>query len=152
MKRVLRMTLLVLLVGFSGESQGAENPTPAAKVAEVRSKAEAGDAKAQFSLGVMYDKGRGVTKDEAEAVKWFRKAAERGHSPAQFNLGASYLFGQGVIKDPVQAHIWFNVAGAAGDEEARKQLRLLEKEMTPEQKAEATKLARELFERLPRKK
>ena len=117
-----------------------------------RKAADQGDAAAQCNLGNMYAEGRGVTKDEAEAVKWFRKAAERGHSPAQFNLGASYLFGQGVIKDPVQAHIWFNVAGAAGDEEARKQLRLLEKEMTPEQKAEATKLARELFERLPRKK
>ena len=84
-------------------------------------------------------------------MKWVCKAADQGDPLAQAVLGFSYADGR-VIKDPVQAHIWFNVAGAAGDEEARKQLRLLEKEMTPEQKAEATKLARELFERLPRKK
>ncbi len=46
-----------------------------------------GDAHAQFNLGVMYDKGRGVSQDYAEAVKWYRKAAEQGHASAQHNLG-----------------------------------------------------------------
>ncbi len=63
-----------------------------------------------------------------------------------------YADGRGVIKDPVQAYVWFNVAGASGDETARKGLSLVEEEMIPEQKAQATKQARELFERLPRKK
>ena len=40
--------------------------------------AERGDAQAQFNLGVMYDKGRGVSQDDAEAFKWYRQAAERG--------------------------------------------------------------------------
>ncbi len=39
---------------------------------------EQGDAYAQFLLGVIYEIGRGVTKDESEAVKWYRKAAEQG--------------------------------------------------------------------------
>ena len=37
--------------------------------------AEQGDATAQFNLGLMYDKGEGVLKDEAEAVRWYRLAA-----------------------------------------------------------------------------
>ena len=35
-------------------------------------------AGAQFNLGVMYANGRGVLKDEAEAVRWYRLAAEQG--------------------------------------------------------------------------
>ena len=37
-----------------------------------------GDADAQHKLGLMYESGRGVAKDYAEAVHWFRKAAAQG--------------------------------------------------------------------------
>ena len=40
--------------------------------------------------------GRGVSKDEAEAAKWFRKAADQGHAAAQYNSGYAYDNGQGV--------------------------------------------------------
>ncbi len=36
------------------------------------------------NLGILYDKGRGVSQDFAEASKWFRKAAEQGYVNAQF--------------------------------------------------------------------
>ena len=53
----------------------------------VRTRAEANNAKAQCDLGAMLEDGRGVTKDEAGAVAWYRKAAEQGHAGAQCNLG-----------------------------------------------------------------
>ena len=34
--------------------------------------AEQGDGRAQYNLGVMYDKGRGAPQDYAEAMKWYR--------------------------------------------------------------------------------
>ncbi len=37
---------------------------------EWRPLAEQGNAKAQFFLGIMYDKGKGVPQDYAEAVGW----------------------------------------------------------------------------------
>src|SRR5512139_2231427 len=40
--------------------------------------AESGDAGAQFRIGTMYAEGLGVTRDDAEAAKWFRRAAEQG--------------------------------------------------------------------------
>ena len=52
--------------------------------------AEAGDAKAQNSLGFMYNEGLGVSQDYAEAVKWYGKAAEQGDANAQYNLGDKY--------------------------------------------------------------
>ena len=39
-----------------------------AELDDLRAQAEAGDDKAQFTLGVGFDNGRGVKKDEAEAV------------------------------------------------------------------------------------
>ncbi|MEO2192866.1 MAG: hypothetical protein ABGY24_10500, partial [bacterium] len=38
----------------------------------LRVRAEAGDAEAQFNLGVLYGTGQGVPEDDAEAVRWLR--------------------------------------------------------------------------------
>ena len=40
-------------------------------------------ADAQFKLGAAYATGRGVAKDEQEAVKWLRKSAEQNHRDDQ---------------------------------------------------------------------
>ena len=114
----------------------------------LHSAAEKGDAVAQFNLGLMYRNGDGVPKDSREAAKWFRKSAEQGNAVAQCNLGLMYAEGDGVLKDSVQAHAWYNNASANGNESAKKNLGLIEKEMTPEQKAEATKFAREIIEQI----
>ena len=117
-----------------------------------RKAAEHGIAQSQHNIGLFYLQGEGVPKDYAETVKWFRKAAEQGHAQSQANLGVMYYNGNGVPKDLVQAHVWWNIAGANGNEDAKKNLANVEKEMTSEQKAEAMKLARELFAKLPKGK
>ena len=43
-----------------------------------RSLADQGDANAQYNLGLMYQKGKGVPQDYKEAVKWYMLAAEQG--------------------------------------------------------------------------
>ena len=40
--------------------------------------AEQGYAPAQFNLGVMYERGRGVPQDYKEAVKWYHLSKEKG--------------------------------------------------------------------------
>ena len=84
-------------------------------LAELRVRAEKGEASAQYYLGNMYADGKGVAKDEVEAVKWFRKAADQGYAPAQFNLGVMYWFGNGVVKDELEAYKWFLLSGAQGN-------------------------------------
>ena len=76
--------------------------------------AEQGDATAQYKLGVMYDKGEGVLKDEAEAVRWYRLAAEQGYADAQNNLGVMYDKGEGVLKDESEAATWYRKAAEQG--------------------------------------
>lgn len=38
--------------------------------------AEAGDKRAQFALGLLYDNGEGVTEDDEKAAHWYRLSAE----------------------------------------------------------------------------
>ena len=41
---------------------------------------------AQYAFGLCYAEGRGVEKDEREAVKWYTKAAKQGDPDAQKKL------------------------------------------------------------------
>src|ERR1035437_512633 len=43
-----------------------------------RAMADQGNGNAQFGLGTMYEKGRGVAQDDVEAAKWYRLAANQG--------------------------------------------------------------------------
>ncbi|MGZ9083637.1 MAG: tetratricopeptide repeat protein [Rhodoplanes sp.] len=38
---------------------------------------------AQTNLGVMLESGRGIARDDAEAMQWYRKAAEQGDAGAR---------------------------------------------------------------------
>jgi TPR repeat protein len=105
-------------------------------------KAEAGDAKAQSILGNVYLDGQGVPQDYAEAIKWYRKAADQGDAEAQYSLGEMYDIGQALPQDYVQAHMWFSLAAARGYQGSAEARRKVENRMTPEQIAEAQRLAR----------
>jgi S1-C subfamily serine protease len=63
--------------------------------------------------------GDGVTKDNNEAVKWWRKAAQQGHPNAQCNLGVCYARGDGVAKDAVEAVKWYRKAAEQGSARAQ---------------------------------
>ena len=95
----------------------------------------------------MYASGRGILEDDAEAVRWYRLAADQGHGVAQGGLGFMYANGRGVPQDYVVAHMWYNLAGAQSSSDERdilvKAQDALGAEMTPEQIAEAQRLARE---------
>ena len=51
----------------------------------------------------MYANGAGVSKDIAEALKWYRKAAALGNLDALINLGDEYKKGNGVPKNVTEA-------------------------------------------------
>ena len=119
-------------------------------VEQLRKKAEAGDAEAQYNLGVVYayGYGKGLPQDDKEAVKWYRKAADQGYAGAQYNLGQMYRIGKGVPQDYIQSYAWFNLAGANGHDDAKKAKADLANKMTPEQIARARELSRELYKKI----
>ena len=150
MKRAafLFVTALVLVtsVAWADFEDGAEAYSRgdyATALKEWKPLAEQGQASAQSNLGVMYDNGQGVPQDYAEAVKWYRKAAEQGNAGAQNNLGVMYANGQGVPQDYIQAHMWWNLSAAQGNKVAVQNRDLIASKMSPEQVAQAQRLARE---------
>ena len=134
-----------------GERRGGcatvTEPTETAEIANLRVKANAGDADAQFTLGYAYANGEGVSQDYAQAVAWYRKAAEQGDAMAQWVLGLAYQLGQGVPQDYVESHKWRNLAASRASAELRKRFAegrdALAKVMTPTQIEAAQTLARE---------
>lgn len=84
-----------------------------------------GDAEAQFSLGIMYEKGHGVTQSYTDAATWLRKAADQGHAMAQNNLGVLYANGRGVPQDEIQAEQWYRKAAVQGYAVAQNNLGVL---------------------------
>lgn len=124
--------------------------------------AKQGHAGARFNLGIMYYFGDrrsfdpdAIPLDDAEAAKWFGLAAEQGQADAQAYIAIMYSNGEGVPQDDVQAYKWFTIAVETSDSkefgegvQAVLQSRTeLEAKMTPEQIAEAQRLAREWTEK-----
>ena len=81
---------------------------------EWRPLAEQGNMVAQYTLGVIYDLGEGVSKDPKQAVKWYSLAAKQGYALAQYNLGIIYEIGEGVSQDHPEAAKWYRRAAGQG--------------------------------------
>ncbi len=109
--------------------------------------AEQGDVKAQYNLGVMHYNGKGVVQDYSEALKWWRLAAEQDRAEAQFNLGVMYHKGEGVTKNNLISHMWHSFAVLNGLKKSEEYRVKVTRNMTPEQIAEAQKLARDWREK-----
>jgi TPR repeat protein len=81
----------------------------------LRSAAHRGSARAQFELGVAYDRGVGVTQNYATAAIWYEKAAAQGLTEAIFNLATLFDEGLGAPKDHTAALAWYRQAARAGN-------------------------------------
>jgi TPR repeat protein len=89
--------------------------------------ADQGFAGAQFGLGFMYAEGRGVQRDDVEAVRWYRMAADQGFAGAQYALGVMYNTGRGVKQDYAEAIRWWRKAADQGETEAQFNLAVMYK-------------------------
>jgi TPR repeat protein len=94
-------------------------------IADLKEIAYAGNVNAQVQLGVIYLTGDGVTKDDAEAVKWLRKAADQDSALGERYLAEMYYKGRGVPADHVEAAKWLRMAAEQGDAESEHNLAVL---------------------------
>ena len=98
MRKIILMMMLTTIAGCGERSPGGKTDddahpaqstslnsqfgsgpqSPEDKFAEMKRKAESGNAKAQFGLARMYYNGDGITKDDAKAVEWYRA---NGYAP-----------------------------------------------------------------------
>jgi TPR repeat protein len=136
----LALTLILAapaLAGFDDGMAAYKAGDYATALKALQGAAEGGHARAQYALGNMHNEGKGVAPDQALAAEWWHKAATQNHAQAQFALGVLYSSGKGVDKDNVAAHMWFSLAAAQGKKNAKRLLKVITRQMTPEQIAEA---------------
>jgi hypothetical protein len=131
---VVTIPLLLVLVSTLS-AVAAQQPTPAAppspqqetakqvplspaEISQLQTKAQAGDAGAQFQLGKAYETGDGIPPDDTQAAAWYRKAAEQGNPAAENDLGRMYGTGRGVPKDEEEAVRWYHKAAKHGNPQA----------------------------------
>jgi TPR repeat protein len=80
------------------------------------------DPAIQHVIAGMFANGRGATKNEGEAVQWYRKAAEQGFAPSQTSLACTYEHGRGIAQDYSAALTWYRKAAAQGHARAQDNL------------------------------
>lgn len=79
------------------------------------------DFRAMVDLGDMFEQGRGVKKDVAQAVRLYEQSADRSRW-AQFKLGIMYSQGQGVPKNETKALQWWQKSADGGNAKAQNNL------------------------------
>jgi TPR repeat protein len=74
----------------------------------------AGDTGSQLNVGNYYDEGKGVRRDRAAAMYWFKRAYRRGDCSAAHNIGVMWRNDQKFKR----ALVWFQRAVKLGDDES----------------------------------
>ncbi len=127
-------------------SELGEDASPEARDLERR--AWAGDAEAMVALGGLLERGEGVRRDAAAALRLYQRAAGDGHTGAMVCAGELLLDGApGVVEDARQARSWFERAARLGDSQAAMHLSSLDMEKAQADEARRAERAREAEER-----
>lgn len=92
-------TLLMILPALSAD-----------ELTELQHRAVGGDVKAQLDLAIRYRDGKGVDKDDVEAMRWGHRAADAGNADAMDFVGFAYLRGAVIKRNPVVAFGYFKSA------------------------------------------
>jgi tetratricopeptide (TPR) repeat protein len=79
-----------------------------------RKAADAGDARAMVSLGLILESGDGVPKDIGAANALYEKAAARGSADGAINLAVALMNGKGVEKNVARAVALLKTASQGG--------------------------------------
>jgi uncharacterized protein len=113
------LLVLIAMPAFADTAAGLQafkNQDYRSAYREWKAAAEAGQAEAEFDLGVLYAQGLGVRRDLTVAANWYRKSARQGNAEAQFALGQMYSRGWGVPRDEADALRWFQMASSVDSE------------------------------------
>jgi hypothetical protein len=119
-----------------------EGKNYAAALQPCRSLAERGDARAQLSLGRhVLQRPRSAARLHPKGERDAQGGRTRLYPPRKPDLGVLYWNGQGVQQDVVLAYMWLSLA-AAREPDAVGKRDVAASQMTPEEIAEAQRLAR----------
>ncbi len=92
---------------FRAGNQAYESSDFARAVTALKRAASQGHPRAFWLLGIIYEGGRGVPQDRAEARRLFAAGAAKGDPGAMLLLAHAWHNGRGGPEDPAQAKFWF---------------------------------------------
>jgi len=72
--------------------------------------------RARAMIGLFYDRGLVVPRDQKAAVKWYVSAANDGDTEGQYYLAGHLQSGSGIARDPVTARNLYKQCADRGDE------------------------------------
>lgn len=93
-----------------------------AALKDLKPLAAQGHAEAQYNLAILYDFGRGVSKNPLDAEKYYKLAAEQGLAAAQTDLAVLYAAGDRLPLSYRKAAKWARLAAEQGEVRAIKTL------------------------------
>ena len=114
----LSLAILFAAASLAAAQSAAVDPT-------LVSRAGAGDAAAQLSVGLAIEKNDAAPPDYVQAAAWYRRAADQNNAEAQFRLAALYRDGRGVTRDMAAAAEWYHKAAELGNASAQGTLAIL---------------------------
>ena len=85
----------------------------------LKSSADRGHAPAMNAIGYCYQYGKGVSKNNTNALQWYMNAATHGDAAGAYNYGWMHLKGVGTKKDINVAKKWITSAANAGHTDAK---------------------------------
>ncbi len=74
--------------------------------------------KTLYMLGELYEKGKGVKKNQSLAFKYYTKSASKNNRKAIIKLGEAYRYGIGVKQAPTKALRYYRLASSMGSNDA----------------------------------
>jgi TPR repeat protein len=118
MRRLAPIALALTFIAFTAPAMAAKN----GKLLEMSSilpRAQAGDPAAEVAVGKMYESGKGIARDYAQAETWYAKAADQGSLDGALALGELYFKGHGVGRDFTEAEKYIEGPAEQGIAEAQ---------------------------------
>jgi TPR repeat protein len=96
-------------------AQKEQPPAPAAE----------DDSEEAYKLGLRYETGDGMEKDEEAAAICYEEAANAGHAESMYKIGLCYCIGKGVEKDEETGREWLKESAGAKHPDAQLALETL---------------------------
>ncbi|MDG1708191.1 MAG: hypothetical protein P8H03_05480 [Emcibacteraceae bacterium] len=116
MRKIFILVLLFPFYAFADTAAGitALNAGQYEKAyIEFKAASESGDADAHYQLGLMFQEGQHVEKQDFDALLHFEKAGHLGHIDAMREAIRYHLNGWGVIPNRALAAIWIKLSADA---------------------------------------
>jgi TPR repeat protein len=103
--------------------------------------AEKQNSRAMVKLGDLHLEGKGVARNEQEALRLYSRAASGGDGQGQFKAGEMYAVGRGTAQNNFQAYVYLTAAVQSGVQAARTSHERVGALLQPAERAQAAKLA-----------